>query len=208
MREIRRKTKAGHAVVGRPVGGRRTGMTIVELVLAIAITAVIGTAVASILFAFSYGSSAQSDHRGAMVTSELVTRWMSDAVSRSHMVLAQGSNYLVLWVADSNGNGQPELSELRRIEFDSTAMTLTSFKPPVNLASDTPYDLATTDFYGVTSALKGGASFPGQVWISATGLTTVLDNANVQQAAYVGWRITLASGNTPITAIGGAMLRN
>jgi type II secretory pathway pseudopilin PulG len=193
---------------GRFGAPRAGGLTLVELMLAVAITAIIGLGVASMLFAFTYGSSVQADDREAMVAAELVKIRMSETVQRSCKVLAKGSNYLVLWVTDANGNNQPELSELRRIEYDSTAKTLTSYKPPSTLSPDTTYNLATTDFNAVTSALKGTSSLPGQLWSSISSFAIVLDNVTVQAAKFVGWQITVTSRASSENAVGGAMLRN
>ncbi len=184
------------------------GLTLVELLLSLAIIALIGAGIAGMFFFTSYATSAQSNARDLLVASETVGTKMSEAVQRSKMVLAKGSNYLVLWMADTNKNGSPDLSELRRIELVTASNTLTSYKAPVGVSPDPTYSLTTTDFNAVTNSLKGAASFPGQVWGTASAWTIVLDNADVRQANFVGWQITLTSNGDTETAISGAALRN
>ena len=50
---------------------------------------------------------------------------------------------------------------------------------------------------------------PGQVWGNVTGFSILLDNATVQSAKFVGWRIIVRSdnGGTEVV-VGGAALRN
>ena len=187
---------------------RSDGFTLAELVLALSITTLMGACITSMLYSFSYGSTVQSDNREAMVASELVKMRMSEAVQRSTKVLAQGTNYLVLWTAD-DGDGIPQLSELRRIEYDATAMTLTSYQPPLNPAPNTAYNLTTTNFDTVTSALKGTTQMPGQLWGNISSFATILDNATVQSAKFVARAVTVKSdhGGTEMV-VGGAALRN
>jgi type II secretory pathway pseudopilin PulG len=184
------------------------GLTLVELVLSLTIIGMIGASIAGMFFFTSYAISKQSNARDLLVAVESVGTRMSEAVQRSKMVLAKGSDYLVLWTADSNKNGSPDLSELRRIELATASNTITSYKAPAGLSPDTTYSLTTTDFNAVTNSLKGTSSFPGQAWGMASSWATVLDNASVQQANYVGWRITLTSNGDTEIAIGGAALRN
>jgi prepilin-type N-terminal cleavage/methylation domain-containing protein len=177
----------------------RGGFTLLEVVIALAITGLLATAIAAMVHGFVYGTTSQADSRRVMVQGKLVRGRLDAAVSGSQMVLAEGTNFLVLWTGDLNPDGVPDLSELRRIEFNSTNKCLWSYKAPAGINPDTAYTLD-TDFAALTAGLKGGNNFPGELWAQGvTGFTHALDNANCQNAANVYFNLTL-QGTNQVTA--------
>jgi hypothetical protein len=188
-----------------------TGLTLVELVLGVSITVIIGGAVAAMLFALSEGTSVQTEARSLAVSHVTAAGRIGAAVRTSRNVLAAGEDYLVLWQEEVHPDAVPNLSELQRIERDPATKELWSYRAPVGLpeASDTAYDLETTDFNAVTLSLKGTESFPGKLWATDVGeLTISLIPADPQQAAFVSFRIALTADGPNPTAAGGAALRN
>jgi hypothetical protein len=104
-----------------------------------------------------------------------------------------------LWVADSRRNQKPDLSELRRIEWDSTSRQIRCYEAPAGLAdaSNTTYDLSTTDFLSVTSALKGTTNFPYTVWGNGVTAFQTAPAGATQATKLVGYGLTLdTSGST------------
>jgi len=187
------------------------GVTLMELLLALMVSGLVGAAVALMLSATSYGTSSQAEKRSMLVTNEIAAGRLGEALRRSKMVLAKGEDYLVLWMADTSVNDVPNLSELHRIERDPTTDELQSYRAPADLASedDVEYDLGTTDFNAVTGALKDSAYFPGTLWATeVTAWTTTVPTADVRQANFVGYRITTTSDGASETKIGGMKLRN
>jgi hypothetical protein len=186
-------------------------MTVVELVLSLTITAVIGVSIAAVLYASATTVSGQQATRTLMVSNEVCSLRINGALRSSSTVVARGDCYLVLWLGDRNGNGSPNLSELQRIDLDPNTKQLWSFKAPANLApaSDTNYTLASTDFNTVTAALKGSANFPSTLWASGiTGWTTTPAAADPKLLAYVGYQISSLTNGVTLTTVGGAGLRN
>jgi hypothetical protein len=184
-------------------------MTLAELVLALSITAVIGASAATMFAAFSYGTSAQSQSQNLLVANELVSSRLGLVVRGSREVLAQGSNYLVLWIADKDNNGKVNVSEMCRLERDPNSNTITLYQAPPNPASDPSYDPNATDFNATTNAVKGSSTFPGTLRASGvTNWTIVLNSAQTQQATFVGWQLTSISSGRSQTTVGGASLRN
>ena len=185
-----------------------TALTLIELLLSLIVASIVGAGIVSMLYFTSYASSAQANARDLLVASEFVGTRVNEAIQRSKLVLARGNDYLVLWSADTNDNGTADLSELRRIEYRQGDGSVIMYKAPADLTPDVTYSLASTDFDAATNAIKGTASFPGLLWGTASGWSTVLDDVDVRQANYVGWRITLTADRDSETAIGGAALRN
>jgi hypothetical protein len=183
----------------------------VELVLAAAITLIIGLAVAGMLLSVSTGTSSQREGRSLSVAHAAVAEHLGYAVRGSKMVLAKADGLLVLWIPGSSTKSVPTLSRLCRIECDAAAKELCCYRAPVNLppADDTQYDLATTDFNAVTNALKGTASFPKRLWATdAAKWAVALDAADPKQARFVSYRLTLSVDGRSETSAGGAALRN
>jgi hypothetical protein len=187
----------------------RHGLTLVELVLCVAITAVIAGSVAIMLVSMRTASSRQGEARRWSVSGARIAIRLDAALRSSRMVLAKGPDYLVLWAAETTLNDKPELSELRRIERDPATGELRYYEAPPDLAPDAQYDLLSTDFDAVTNAEKGTARFPAQVWATdVTGWAVELDAADPLDASFVGYQLALALGETEEAVIGGVALRN
>ena len=202
-----------HAAVHAASRRRQLGLTFVELMMAMTATALIGLAIASMLFATTYGTEADKDLRSMVVKHKVLNARLSAAIRASKMVLAQGTDYLVLWMDDTTGEGEPNLSEIRLIHRDAATDELSSYLAPANPAPDTEYPIASTDFNDFGSAtlppIKGTANLPQSLW--ATGVTdwpVTLDDPTVQSARLVAYQITLQVGTLSDTSIGQSSLRN
>ncbi|MFW6060011.1 MAG: PulJ/GspJ family protein [Phycisphaeraceae bacterium] len=186
---------------------RRRGLTLVEMVLALAITGLVGAAIAAMLSAVAYGSDSSRDMRNAAVQSKALSARLGAAVRGSRLVLDQGEDFLVLWTTDADENGAPSLQEIQRLEHNGDDDALVSYRAD-DSAPDAPYELD-DDFGALTRMLKGSDYFPASVWgrdVTAWALT--LDDNDPQAAALVSFRLTLAIGELEHTAIGAAALRN
>ncbi len=189
----------------------RGGLTLVELLLAIIGTALVSTALAAMLAATAFGTSNRTDVRSVAVKHKVIAGRLGAAIRSSKMVLAEGDDYLVLWMDDADLSGQPNLSEIRRIERDNATNELRSYKAPdsLNPADDTEYDLAIDDFNAETNSIKGTANFPQTLWAAGvTAWTITLDDADAQSASLVSYRMTIARGELVDTTIGATALRN
>ena len=193
---------------------RRAGFTFMEMILALMVTVFVGGAIASMMFAVSHATAASNDSRGLVLQQKLIEVRLDTAIRGSTKVLAKGTNYIVLWMSDSRSNSAPDLSEIRRIEYSSTAHTVTSYRMPSSWSQATidsnevNYTLA-TDFDSVTTALKGNTKFPAEVWSNAAyGWTVTLDNATAQSARLVSYQVTTQSGSNQSTVAGASALRN
>lgn len=182
-------------------------MTLVELVLALAITGLIGAAIASMLTAVAYGSSSSQDLRRLVVQGKTLGDRLDAAVRAATLVLNADGSHLVLWTHDRDGNHAPSLHELRRIEHDPDAATLTAYSAAED-APDLPYTLD-HDFTGLTSALIATGHLVPEVWgTGVSGCTFATDENDAQDARLVSYRLTLGAGAATETVVGAAALRN
>ncbi len=187
------------------------GLTLVELLLAILGAVLVSTALAAMMAATAYATSNRTDVRSVAVKHKVIASRLGAAIRSSKMVLAEGDDYLVLWMEDADSSGQPNLSEIRRIERDSATNELRSYKAPdsLNPADDTEYDLLTDDFNAETNSIKGTANFPQTLWAaSVTAWTITLDDADPRLALLVSYRMTIAHDDLLDTTIGATALRN
>lgn len=201
--------EAGRSGLRRAQSSR--GLSLVELLVALVITALIGSAVAAMLLSASSGTSVQAETRGFLLTQASIATRLGSTIRSSKMVLACGADYLVLWTTELNPDGMPNLSELRRIERDAATGQVRCYRAPDDLPAeqDTAYDLGTTDFEAVTRALRGTPNFLAELWSpDVTAWMVWLDKPQVQQARYVGYRLTVTRNGASETAVGGAALRN
>lgn len=195
---------------------RRGGLTVVELLLALTITAIISLAISSMLFAVSHGTDSSNDMRALLLRQRLVAARLNALIRSSHMVLATGSNYVVLWTHDANNSGTPNRAEVRYLELNTVSGELWSYKTvwPVSMtaeqieAADVEYDPA-ANFASIMSALKGQASFPGERWATElSGWAVSLNNADPQLATLVSYRFSMRLSGATDFVIGAAALRN
>lgn len=187
---------------------RRRGLTLLELLLALSGMALIGSAIASMLVAVTYGTDTDKDMR-TLVTKQMTLRArISAAIRESTMVLERGDGYLYLWVHDTDESGNPNLDELLLFEFDAGTQTFSTYRAPDAPSANPEYDLASS-FTAQTVGVRGNADFPATRWASGvTGFETTLDNATVQDARLISFRLTLAAGEEEGLAVGAAALRN
>ncbi|MFN3168487.1 MAG: hypothetical protein ACE37H_15615 [Phycisphaeraceae bacterium] len=185
----------------------RRGLTLLELLLALAGTAVVGMAVTMMLTGVAYGTQSNKDLR-TLVTKQMALRARIEAeVRESQVILDQGVGYLILWGEDADDSGTPNKSEIQVIELDAGTEVLTRYAPADGI-TDVEYALA-DDFRTITDGFKGDATFPAERWgTEVSSFAITLDDADPQLARFVSFRLGLRGGEVSATAIGGAALRN
>ena len=204
----------GNGVAGGPRAGcgpRRRGLTLVELLIALAILSLIATTIGGMLSAVAYGTDTDRDIRQLVARNQMVSTRLNAALRGGRMVLATGSDsagdWAVLWHRDLDGNGEPSLLEIRRLDYDANAQTLSSYTAPDG-ATDVLYTTG-DDFATITTNLMGTADFPAELWApSAQGFEITLDQSDPQLAEVFSYRLSLgAAGLTDVT-VGTVRLRN
>lgn len=186
-------------------------MTLIELLLALAITAMVGAAIAAMLHAATLGATEGADRRRLVVQFKRLDARLGAALRGSRLVLGRGNNYLVLWTSDTDLNAGPNLSELRLIEWSADG-TVSSWTPDVTpgSAADILYDL--DDFDGnPRQMLLDTDAFVEEIW--ETGVRSVEvgfddQSPTVQSARLVTYRIGIGNGAATATVIGAAAMRN
>ena len=181
-------------------------MTLLELLLALAGTAVIGTAIVSMLVGVTYGTQADKDLQG-LITRQMALRSRIEAeIRESYLILDAGSDYLILWSGDADASDTPDKTEIQVIEYDAVTQQMMRYAPAALIAEEN-YAL-TDDFRTITDGYKGDATFPGERWAeSITSFEVTLDDIDPQSARFVAMRFGMSGGEIPDTAIGAAAVR-
>ena len=174
-------------------------MTLVELLIAIAICALIGAAAVAMLSATAYGTTSSRSMSAVLVKSHAVNARIAAAVRRSVEVVAAGDDYIILWLADDNEDEARQYGELQLVEYDTDDETLRSYS---NAADAT--DFATASAFRTTAK----ASYTAEDW--ATGLTDISFTTDTAPpgTTIVNYRITVHDDLVDETSIGAATLRN
>ena len=194
----------------RTIRQRCRALMLVEVVLALAISGMVAASVAAMMFALANGSRDRQDLRRRNVRSDVLTARLDTAIRSSGMLLGHDAKCLVFWVADSRRNGKPDLSELRRIEWDAATKQVRCYQAPADLvdADNTTYAL-TTDFVTATADVAGLEVFPAEVW--ANGVTgwsaTQVPAGAAQDARMIGYTVTLGSPAGAVKVPSSAPLR-
>jgi len=109
---------AGHSRVAgkrlRGVGYR--GLTLVELLLALAVTSIVLSAVATLAFAMGRANETTSDMAVKQSQVRFATLKFSDLIRHGKLVCGMAGSDLALWSGDTNDDGQININELVLIE--------------------------------------------------------------------------------------------
>lgn len=183
------------------------GLTLLELLLALAGTAVIGSAVTAMITGVAYGTATDKDMR-SLITRQMALRARVEAeVRESRMLLDSGADYMILWSGDADDDGVPSKAEIQVIEYDAVMDRVMRYVP-APLITDVVYALA-DDFRTETNSYKGDSTFPGERWAEQiTSFELTLDDIDPQSAKLVSFRFGMAGGEVPYTGIGAATIRN
>ena len=176
------------------------GFTLVEFMLALSITAIIGLCVASVSYGLSRAYGHNETYYENIQSGRFGVSYVQDTLRRTKLVTATSSTELLLWVGDPDCNGKISNSELVYWKFDSAAGQLKEcvVKYPANLkaALDLTQPLSNLTTMSSASAILTSSAY-AEWHVLADGVTTF--GATVDQAApkttYV--RIAMAIGQAP-----------
>lgn len=99
---------------------RRRGLTFIETLLAISITAMVGAGIATMMSALGSDAAMQYDIRSILVRSGAAQARLSAYIAPARCVLDVDDDMLVLWIEDSRQSDTVHASEIRWISHEST----------------------------------------------------------------------------------------
>lgn len=186
----------------RPHAARQRGLTLIELILAISITAVVGLAVVGMLSAVDYGTNSSRDLRELVVRGKTLTDRINQAVRYAEAVVevqTDAADAHLLLHAGTNENDEPTYLLLRH---DAEAGTLLAYRQTYPADSGAP----TTDALANTTARS---------WASGVKAWQIDVDPPDSPTPLINYRLTLtvrdAQQNTAVleqTIVGAATPRN
>ncbi len=195
------------------------GLTLIELIIALAITAVTAGILAVLINATAVGTNASQDGRRGLVRTQAIKAQVGDALVNARAILAVGSNAIVYWTGDVAGaptpaEGAVNLSELRLLEVDGSGnLNLYACQWPAGfsntsiIAADQIY-APNTDWLAAAQTAKGSGYFPATLLASSvTGMTACLDASTPTAARMVQLTITINDGVSARAVLIGAALQ-
>jgi len=102
----------------------RRGLTLLEMTLAIGITAVIGAAIASMMAAATNSLTSKDDGRQSAIRLATTQVRLGAYIAPSRCLLAKNNSSITLWFDDSVESKTVHVSEIRWIKFDEETKEL------------------------------------------------------------------------------------
>jgi len=184
----------------------RRGLTLLELMLAIVISAMVAGAIAGMLGAVSSGVSTRRDNREIMVLAHSAQCRLSAYLGTSRCVLAISGGDLTLWLDDSRASGTVHASEIRWLRFDPGAAAISveylSFPPgwtqTARELADNEYaadsDWEAVRAYYAAKGLLATRTLVDQV----TSVSIDSDEKTTADAVHLIWQLSFDTGETTV----------
>ena len=176
-----------------------SAFTLVELLIALIITAVIGASTVAMLGAVSYGTTNRREMRSLVVKTRTVQMRMDLALRTAEEVLYPNAtqpsvaDYTVIWVADENDDDTKQNNEIRLIERDTSTKELNTYRS----ATDTATFTTVSAFR--TNAL---AAYTPTRWATGISALTFAATTAPTNTFLVSYQLTAESNSQTETAAG------
>lgn len=192
-----------------PHSATRRGFTLVELMMAMAITAVVATSVAAVSLAMSSSYAHTQDYFQNVQSGRTAMSRLQDTLRRSKLVTSASGSSLVVWAGDFNGDGLINKGELVTWVLENGNL----------VEHQNEYDGA-SGVLDINQALSAATNItsPGQLrWLDshdqpkvlAENVTrfVVLPNTPAPRTTMVNIELTVGEGNGAVTLKSAASLR-
>jgi type II secretory pathway pseudopilin PulG len=158
----------------------RRALSLVELLLAMTITAMVAAAIAGMLGAVTAGVGSRRDNRTVMVLANAAESRLSSYIAPSRCLLSASGSDIVLWLNDRRESGTVHATEIRWLKFDSAAQTINVYY--VTFPDDwtqTAQDLEDQEYPSNTNWNAVLATYQGNGWITSRTLVDHVAEAAV-----------------------------
>jgi prepilin-type N-terminal cleavage/methylation domain-containing protein len=122
----------------------RHGLTLVELMVAMIVSSIVVTAVATLAFAMDSANRATDDTSQKQAQIRFATMRLSELIRHSKLICYVNSQELVVWCSDNTAGGEDQINagELAYIEIDNNRIRLMDFSSVPASLETTPLTLA------------------------------------------------------------------
>jgi hypothetical protein len=203
-------------------------MTLMELLIGLAITAVVAAVIAILMNSTAVGTNSQQDGRRSLVKFQQIKAEVGDKLANARCILdasltgSTGPYYIVYWIGDptpaspvqAEVNGAVDLTEMQMLEVDPTTGNLNLWStpplpaPPATITYDQTYSASTT-WRAAAVAAKSNPNFTATT--IATGVTSMicsLDSGTMTQSKMIHVTITFTDSAGTKQVVASAELAN
>ncbi len=179
----------------------RRGLSLLETLLAISITSVIGVAISALMAAASNSLSSKDDGRGTSIQLATTQIRLGAYIAPSLCVLDHSNSHVTLWFEDNRTSSTVHVSEIRWIAFDEATKTLSvKFVDFPQSWSQSMVDEADFECNSLTDYASLLSTFESSQYITAVPLVHSIESCNFWinqtipiEATRVSARFSLAS---------------
>ncbi len=158
----------------------RRGLSLLELMLALSITAMVATAVSAMMSAVVTGVSTRRDNRSLMVRANAAQTRLSAYITPSRAVLDSDGSTVVLWLEDARDGGTVHATEVRWLKHDAIKGTIdVCFVDFPDSWKQTAKDLADRQYSRDADWTAVLDSYNSNGWVSSLTLVDGLERLTV-----------------------------
>lgn len=182
----------------------RRGLTILELMLSLTITVLVGAAITAMLGAVATGAENRRDSRTHLLHANAAQIRLSAYIGPSLCVLGADGGNLTLWFNDSRRSGTVHATEIRWLRFEEATGSLTMYliRFPATW-TERQRLLADHEFGPATNWDDVFRLYRTQGWIAGVQLVDNLESAAVsvdhsdpKESRHVTYRLVTSESNT------------
>ncbi len=107
--------------MNRALSQKHRGLSLLELMIALVITALIAGAISGMMGAVSAGVSTRRDSRGTMVGANAAATRLGAYIAPARCILDDDGTNLAIWFTDSRESNTVHVTEVRWLVFDDSA---------------------------------------------------------------------------------------
>ena len=196
-----------HKTFPKTTRSRHRGLALVELILGMAITTLVGAAISSMLFAVSRGSADENDLRALVARAKRVHASTTAALRGCRSILDATDTRIIVWSRDSDEDMAIDASELRVIEYVAETEELRWYEPADSMPNQTHGE--SDDFATIVNTLTAAGHLEFRRWAAGvTRFELAFDEADASLARLASLRVTLREGKHEHEAIAAVAMRN
>ena len=193
----------------------RRALTLLELMLALSITAMVATAISGMMSAVITGVSTRRDNRSLMIRANAAQTRLAAYIAPSRSVLDATDSDLVLWLEDARESGTVHATEIRWLKFDAIEGTIdVYFVDFPDSWQQTAKDLADRQYAADANWKMVLDAYQSNGWISTLclvdgleGVTVRTDADNALDSRHVGYELNFWTSNGSLSTQVSATVR-
>jgi len=162
----------------------RRGLSLLELILALSITAMVATAISGMMSAVITGVSSRRDNRSLMIRANAAQTRLAAYITPSRAVIEATDSDLVLWLEDAREGDTVHATEIRWLRYDPIQGTIdVCFVDFPDSWEQTAKDLADRQYDRDANWTAVLNLYLGSGWVSNVPLVDGLEGVTVRTDA-------------------------